>query len=119
MKQVFVYGTCKRGGQHHALLAGQTFIGPGVTLPEYRMYLVHALSPYPVLIHLEDPVDYQVEGEVWEVDEESETLLDRLAGTLFVKRVVHLIQWPTLCPVSYLFTRSVAGLNEVGRVWIP
>ena len=44
---LFVYGTLKRGFVNHHLMAGQDFIGEGVTLPHYR---VLDLGPHPGLI---------------------------------------------------------------------
>ena len=41
MTAVFTYGTLKRGGSNHALMAGQTFLGAARTAPGYTL---HALD---------------------------------------------------------------------------
>lgn len=67
---LFVYGTLKRGGRNHRLLADQPYLGDAVTGPRYR---VLDLGPYPGLVRA-DP-GLTVRGELFAV---SDCCLDEL-----------------------------------------
>ena len=69
---LFVYGTLKRGFANHHLMAGQDFIGEGVTLPHYR---VLDLGPHPGLI-ADEANGLAVKGELWAVSDECLARLD-------------------------------------------
>ena len=73
---IFVYGTLKRGQCRAAVLAGQTFLGPAVTQPRYRMFNV---GDYPGLV--EDAAGVAVQGEVWRIDSMCLQRLDDIEGT--------------------------------------
>jgi len=76
MKQVFVYGTLKRGGSNHHFLEGQRFVTEAQTKPLFALY---DLGGYPGLVRtLEAPES--VMGELWEVDELALSRLDVLEG---------------------------------------
>jgi gamma-glutamylcyclotransferase (GGCT)/AIG2-like uncharacterized protein YtfP len=47
MTLVFIYGTLKRGGGNHHLLAGQEFRGPARTAPGFTLY---ELTGYPGMV---------------------------------------------------------------------
>lgn len=73
---VFVYGTLKRGQDHHDFLAGQSFRGEARTVPGYRLV---DLGEYPGLLPYPSDQD-GVTGEVWWVDDATLARLDELEG---------------------------------------
>ena len=111
---VFVYGTLKRGGRNHHLLAGQEFLGEARTLPRYRLY---DKGPYPCLV--EEPGHGRaVEGELWRVDEPTLARLDRLEGApnLFDRRAVSLEGF-TGPVVTYVYQGDVSRMKDGGPRW--
>ena len=70
--RVFVYGTLKRGGSNHPLLAGSGFLGKAVTLAAYKM----VAASFPVI--MPDPSGRPVAGEVYSVDDATLARLDQL-----------------------------------------
>ena len=76
MTRIFVYGTLKRGGSNHALLAGQQFLGAACTAPGYILYL---LGDYPGMVRAAND-QAGVTGEVWLVDDACLQQLDELEG---------------------------------------
>lgn len=114
---VFVYGTLKRGGENHALLANQRFLGTARTTSGYRLY---GLDGYPGL--LEDPQGPgEVSGEVWEVDASALRALDELEGVdegLYVRAAVRLAPPFDQTKIdTYLYLRSITGWPDLGREW--
>ena len=76
MTRVFVYGTLKQGGSNHHYLAGQQFLGEGLTTPGYTLY---SLGDYPGMVRA--PGDQAgVAGEVWNLDAACLAKLDWLEG---------------------------------------
>jgi gamma-glutamylcyclotransferase (GGCT)/AIG2-like uncharacterized protein YtfP len=61
--RLFVYGTLKRGGRRHRLLAGQRFLGEALTRPRYALL---DLSAYPGLVPA-GAEGQAVQGELYEV----------------------------------------------------
>ncbi|WP_043588214.1 gamma-glutamylcyclotransferase family protein [Geminisphaera colitermitum] len=117
-QRLFVYGTLKRGGLHHPLMAGQRFISLARTLPRYRL---HDVGGFPGMV--EDPANpLAVEGEVWEVDSFGLDVLDQLEGTnegLYARVPVPLAAPLQSLPVqTYLYLRPVAGCPDSGACWI-
>jgi len=114
--RLFVYGTLKSGHARSGLLEGQTLQGKAVTVPEYRMY---NCGSYPALVY--DPENgEEIEGELWEIDNELLHRLDRVEGVpdLYVRTEVRLKVPPIHGKVlTYLFNRSTAGLAECGTAW--
>jgi gamma-glutamylcyclotransferase (GGCT)/AIG2-like uncharacterized protein YtfP len=110
---LFVYGTLKRGGRGHALLAGQQFLGPAQTAPRYRLL---TRNWYPCLV--EDPGGYAVEGELWRVEEAALPALDQFEGEadLFQRRPVEM-EDGRVGIVSYFFLGDQTGLTECGPRW--
>ena len=49
MSLIFVYGTLKKGGSNHHLMAGQKFLGAARTIPGFRLY---DLGGHPGMIPL-------------------------------------------------------------------
>lgn len=71
---VFVYGTLLPGEPAHGLLAGARRLGPGRTLPAWRLY---ALEDYPGMVAGGRTA---VAGEVWAVDAAMLRRLDEYEG---------------------------------------
>ncbi len=117
LSRVFVYGTLKRGGTNHPLLAKQTFEGEAVSAPGFRMY---ELDGYPGLVR--DETDHDgVTGEVWTVDSACLARLDELEGTaegLYLRTPIPLLAPFNAAPVeAFLYRRSTAGRKPIGRTW--
>jgi gamma-glutamylcyclotransferase (GGCT)/AIG2-like uncharacterized protein YtfP len=70
---VAVYGSLKAGFGNHRLLSESELAFKGMTTPEFRML---DLGSYPGIVEGE----FQVDVEVYEVDEETFSRLDRLEG---------------------------------------
>lgn len=87
--RLFVYGSLKRGGRHHAELAGARFLAEAETAPGYA---VIQLGDYPALIELTEsspaPGTGVVSGEVFEVPEALLPALDEFEGEAYVRQSV-------------------------------
>jgi len=117
--RLFLYGTLKRGGVSHHLLAGQRFVGPARTQPAYRL---HQLEGFPGMVAAAAG-GRAVEGEVWEVDPECLARLDRWEGVgegLYARAAVAL-QAPheRAAAEAYLYLRSVAGKKDLDGSFGP
>jgi len=111
--RVFVYGTLKRGGRNHRLLAGQSFECEAATLPRYRLY---DRGPYPCLV--DDVNGMAVRGEVWAVDDTTLRRLDEYEGvpTLYTRKEIPLAGVPG--PVlAYFYNGDVSGYPDCGDRW--
>ena len=73
MKKVFVYGTLKQGFGNHSLLAESKFLGQD-TLEDHTLILPTA---FPYMIEWRGG---EVNGEVYEIDEQTSLSLDALEG---------------------------------------
>lgn len=113
---IFVYGTLKRGRSNHGYMNGQRFVGEARTAPLYRLY---DLGGYPGLVT--SPEGLSIHGEIWEVDTESLSKLDRLEdieGGEYIREAV-----PLLAPFDqtrvegYRYLRPVSGCRDVGQAW--
>lgn len=71
MKKVFVYGTLKRSYSNHHLLKSSTFLGQDTIKGE-----MYNLGHYPAIKNGEN----DIHGEVYEIDENTEQMLDILEG---------------------------------------
>lgn len=62
---VFVYGTLKRGFPLHEWIASETFVS------EARLggFTLLSLGPYPALVRTQDDENYEVAGELYEIDQ--------------------------------------------------
>lgn len=121
---VFVYGTLKRGGSNHAVLAGQTFVGPARLAPGFALY---SLGEYPGLVA--DPASTdRVTGELWAVDDAGLAALDELEGLsegLYARVPAVLDEWPDALTADarfvhaevYVYLRDVAGRPRLGDTW--
>lgn len=76
MHKVFVYGTLKRGFGNNVLLRNSRYIGDFVSPPIFEMFAVGQHGGFPLLTEGE----YNILGEIWEVDDETLRRLDGLEG---------------------------------------
>jgi gamma-glutamylcyclotransferase (GGCT)/AIG2-like uncharacterized protein YtfP len=115
---LFVYGTLKRDGVNHALLAGQRFLGCARTRPRYALF---DLNDYRGLVACECG-GTAVHGELYEVARALIPRLDELeeAPTLF--RLVPVEIEDTAGPVfAYLYQQDTQGFSQCrdGRTDAP
>jgi gamma-glutamylaminecyclotransferase len=73
MHKVFVYGTLKKGYGNHRLLKDSTFLGNALTFEKFTLYD----GGFPYLGRYGAS---QIIGEVYEVDDDTLSDLDRLEG---------------------------------------
>ena len=122
---IFVYGTLKRGGANHSVLAGQEFVGPGRLAPGFALY---ALGDYPGLVADPSSGD-RVTGELWRVDAAALARLDALEGLdegLYARSPAMLDEWPAALSDRarfadaqvYVYLRDVSGRPRLGDTWI-
>jgi gamma-glutamylcyclotransferase (GGCT)/AIG2-like uncharacterized protein YtfP len=110
---LFVYGTLKRGGRGHELLAGQEYLGEARTAPRYRL----VQGPwYPCLI--DDASGYAVEGELWSIDDTTLSQLDAYEGAadLFERGALE-VEGATIPVVAYFFRGITTGMPDCGPCW--
>jgi gamma-glutamylcyclotransferase (GGCT)/AIG2-like uncharacterized protein YtfP len=103
---LFVYGTLKRGGVRHPVLAGQRFLGEARTLPRYALFdLVH----YPGLVHCET-AGRAVRGELYRVETRLLHRLDQIEGAPSVFRLEPIFVEGVEEPVfAYFHQQSIPG----------
>jgi len=78
-----VYGSLRRGHEHHVELAGGAFLGAGVTAPSYRVVTVVG---YPALV----PGNAAVTGELYALPSALLPELDAFEGHRYRRRSVTL-----------------------------
>jgi len=117
MSLIFVYGTLKRGGSNHHLMAGQQFLGEARTPPGFRLY---RLSGHPGMIEKPDDRD-GVTGEVWSVDAACLAQLDILEGLvegLYRRVSIKLLPpFADLTIETYIYAQGVEGRPDIGSTW--
>lgn len=87
---LFVYGTLKRGGRNHRLLAAAEFVGPARTEPKFRLIDCGA---YPALIeHAEAPLE--IAGELYRIPASLWPALDELEDEGVLYRRLTLLVTP-------------------------
>ncbi len=82
--RLFVYGSLRRGHEHHAELDGARYVGAAVTEPRYRIIQRGA---YPALVAGTDAV----KGEVYAVESETLARLDAFEGEDYRRASVQLV----------------------------
>ncbi|MBI2498246.1 MAG: gamma-glutamylcyclotransferase [Opitutae bacterium] len=117
MTRVFVYGTLKRGGGNHSVLAGQQFLGEARTPPGFTLF---SLGDYPGMVRAPDDKD-GVTGELWSVDAACLRRLDELEGVaegLYERVGVQLAPPFADRPAeTYLYLRDLTGRKALGSDW--
>jgi gamma-glutamylcyclotransferase (GGCT)/AIG2-like uncharacterized protein YtfP len=111
---LFVYGTLKRGGRRHGLLARQLSRGQARTRP---LYALHHLGAYPGLVAAVG-AGQVVRGELYEIDCALLRRLDRVEGApgLFDLGPVELDD--EVGPAwAYFYQRDPAGPRIESGVW--
>jgi gamma-glutamylcyclotransferase (GGCT)/AIG2-like uncharacterized protein YtfP len=114
---VFVYGTLKRGGPNHHLMAGQKFVATARTKPIYKLY---SIGDFPAMVEVPQEGS-PIEGEIWNVDSACLSKLDRLEGLeegLYKRVPIHLQPPNHTQPVEgYIYLLSIAGRRDCGTTW--
>lgn len=114
MPLLFVYGTLRRGGSAHGLLAGQRWAGPARTRPAFRL---HGMGGFPALVPAASGAR-AVEGELWWVQPARLERIDRWEGVpdgVYARRPVALLPPHQGLPAqAYVYLRGVAGRADLG-----
>jgi gamma-glutamylcyclotransferase (GGCT)/AIG2-like uncharacterized protein YtfP len=114
---LFVYGTLKRGGSNHHVLASEKFLAFARTQPGYRMFDV---GGHPGLVP-DSTATHAIEGELWEVRDAALAALDEFEGVdeNYYRREPIALAAPHehQRADAYIFARETAGLREIGAVW--
>ena len=117
MPKAFVYGTLKRGGHYHNLLAGQKFVGEARTVPGYTLYQP---ADYPGMVNELNDTE-GVTGELWEISAICLAQLDTLEGLtqkLYERVPVRLLApHESIVAESYLYLRPLIGCPHLGSTW--
>lgn len=115
--RLFVYGTLKRGHPLHGHLLGQTCLGDGRTLPEFRLL---NCGWYPALVESDE--GRSIRGEVWEVDDETLRRLDEVEDVpsgLYERRTISLqAPFDDAPAITYVYRQDVTGLPDCGDEWL-
>jgi gamma-glutamylaminecyclotransferase len=113
---IFVYGTLKAGECRSHFLEDMEFLGVAQTSPLYRLF---DCGEYPALV--EHPAGDRIEGELWRVTEVCLSQLDREEGVdigLYRRAPVDLQPpYDSLMAQTYLYSRSIEGLVDLGTRW--
>jgi gamma-glutamylaminecyclotransferase len=111
---LFVYGTLKRGGCSHDLLADEEFLGEAHTLPLYRLY---DCCDHPGLVR-DAERGVAVQGEVWRVSKAALLCVDEYEDVprLFRREAIALAGW-TEPVMGYFYQGSIAALEDAGDSW--
>jgi gamma-glutamylcyclotransferase (GGCT)/AIG2-like uncharacterized protein YtfP len=113
--KLFVYGTLKRGEPRAAHLREATYLGTVQTAPHFRLY--HPLrADYPCLVRVARN-GVIVEGELYEVCQETLERLDRVEGVpdLFVRQLVALASGEQV--LAYLMRAKPWFARDLGSRW--
>jgi gamma-glutamylcyclotransferase (GGCT)/AIG2-like uncharacterized protein YtfP len=105
--RLFVYGSLKRGGRHHAELGGAAFLGEARTAPGYGL---EAVGEYWALV--ERPgLSGSVSGELFEVDEPLLARLDQFEGDDYRRGVVRLASGAAVLVGQSTASRDVGEIS--------
>jgi gamma-glutamylcyclotransferase (GGCT)/AIG2-like uncharacterized protein YtfP len=117
MSLIFVYGTLKRGGSNHHLMAGGSFSGNAQTPPGFTLY---EITGFPGMVREGDDRE-GVRGEVWSVGDESLAGLDELEGVgegLYTREPVPLgAPFEGQRVEAYFYSKSTDGRPRIGPEW--
>lgn len=111
--KLFIYGTLKKGGALSANMKGQSFLGNVKTLPEYKLYKI---GWFPGLVE-DAEHGTSIEGELYEVDDNTVAVLDRVEGvpSLYRREPVKIQDQEDV--QSYFYNKSVENLEDAGTSW--
>ncbi len=113
---IFVYGTLKRGCRNHSVLQSAEFLGEAWTQPGYRLVACGS-SPnsYPGMVLAGE--GERVAGEVYRVDAELLTALDRFedAPNEYLRTTIRLSDGREA--QAYLYRGESANMPRCGTVW--
>lgn len=115
--RAFVYGTLKKGYVNHRLLEKSQFVGNG----EIKGFSIYDLGPYPAIVDSKDAGEV-VAGELYEIDEKTLVMLDRLEGEgfLYKRRQVNvLVGESELDAYVYVFLRDLRNAKKIEKEWRP
>lgn len=112
--RVFTYGSLKRGQRNNILLRDSVFVQEAVTEPKYRLY---DCGSYPCMVK-DERNGQAIQGEVWDVDEDTLRRLDRLEGVpwLYQREAVALqgVEYPV---IAYYYQEDIRDLADCGTSW--
>ena len=77
--RLFVYGTLRQGGTNHHLIFGSPFLGVATTADSYVMVTQKSRS-FPYIFKHSDHHTVPVQGEMYEINQETLRRLDILEG---------------------------------------
>jgi gamma-glutamylaminecyclotransferase len=111
--RIFVYGTLRKGGSNHGLLAGATFAGLAETREPFAMF---DLGGFPCIV---PGGEERVAGEVFLVDGATLARLDALEDVpRWYRRAVVLLADGSQAE-AYLYAQDVGGAPRVpGGDWM-
>ena len=112
--RVAVYGTLRKGESRNGVLSKSKFLGEGI-LPYYLP--MFDLGPYPAVVQIVgfNTKSKQTKVEVYEIDEDTLTILDRIEGhPNFYKRKLVKIKRHGRCWVYVLNDKHDGVLIEGG-----
>ena len=79
MKKIFVYGTLKKDYHNHSMIEKETFISRGLLSKENRFKMVN-MGSFPAIIPAQANEAQDIEGEIWEVSDQTFKSVDFLEG---------------------------------------
>jgi gamma-glutamylaminecyclotransferase len=87
---IFTYGTLKRGFGNHEVMIHNKFLGEATS--KYKYPMVNIEGTFPYLIN-EKGYGKHIKGEVFEIDDITEQILDLLEGypNLYTKEVIEVL----------------------------
>ena len=91
MTKIFVYGTLMKGESNHSMLSGADYLGNYRTQNKWGLI---SLGAFPALV----PHSVAVEGELYEVDDDTLSKLDRLEGVehgMYQRRTINIYDMNT------------------------
>ena len=117
LRNIFVYGSLKRGFSNHGLLVEQRFLATGHTQPRFKLY---DLGNFPGMIEAAEG-GRSIEGEIWQVDSSCLAQLEILEDTahgLYARAPIHLLPpHADLAVEGYLYQLDITGRRELGERW--
>ena len=77
--RLFVYGTLRQGGTNHHLVSGSPYLGPATTTESYVIATQTSRS-FPYIFKHPELYAIPVQGEMYEINQETVRRLDMLEG---------------------------------------